>query len=97
MMDLLLQTATAIKAWPKGSNARTVQVKALQTMIEKRRGEVSDAEDLLKRQWRWLDENESTAEPERFSQKESIFLTTLADYEDLSDGLQAAEAVLATT
>lgn len=93
-MDILLQTATAIGQWPIGSNARAVQVSALRTMVKKRQGEVNDAEQLLELQWAWLNRNEGQGEPERYMQKEAIFLSTLADYEDLADGLAKAAEIL---
>lgn len=93
-MDMLLQLVGSAKRWPVGSQARIAQTEILADRVAVRREEVGDLEDLLARQWDWCDRHEADG-GERYQAKERILLTTLADYEDLVDGLHAAEAFLA--
>ena len=89
MTDILIATTEKTLASPVCSKERQRQEKALRVLIVTRQAEIAKAEDLLNRQWAWMDAN---------GERDAVMLkfgAALADYEDLCDGLRTAKAVLA--
>lgn len=93
-MDHLIEMTNRAMGWPPGSRSRDVQRPVIARKAENRRREIAESEDLLNRQWVWLEANELEQDTERYGQKISIFTSTLSDYEDLVDGLRVAEEFL---
>ena len=94
MSDSLVQAVGRARTWPKGSGARLTLMKAAEQLATKREREILDTQALLDRQWEWLERNGSPGEDgensERYEDGMLRFLATLADYEDLLDGLNIA-------
>ena len=94
MADTLIEAVKRARAWPAGSGARATLLSAARQIADKRAKEIADAEDLLRRQWAWLETHRDAADESENSQRYedgmTRYLATLADYEDLCDGLNAA-------
>lgn len=94
MSDSLMDAVRRARSWPAESGARKTLTQAAMQLMAKRQQEITDTAALLERQWQWLGRNGDPggdAENERrYEDGMNRFLATLADYEDLCDGLDIA-------
>lgn len=100
MGDTLLQAVQRARVWPEGSGARLTLARAASQLLDKRRREIAELEDLLARQWAWLGahgspgQGDSDDNSERYESGMQRYLLTLASYEDAIDGLDEARTEL---
>ena len=100
MSDALVDAARRARTWPAGSGARQTLTKVAVQLMAKRETEIAEMEELLARQWAWLEErgdpgaDGATSNTERYEDGVRRFQLTLASMEDLCDGLEEARAVL---
>lgn len=99
MSDSLVEAVRRAGAWPAGSGARQTLTKAAGQLMAKRQKELQEAEELLNRQWAWLDrespgDDDAETNSARYEDGMKRYLLTLANYEDMADGLRVAEAEL---
>lgn len=99
MTDTLIEAVKRARVWPAGSGARATLTRAARQIADKRAREIADAEELLRRQWAWLETHGDAAgdaeNSQRYEDGMTRYLATLSDYEDLCDGWRAACADLA--
>lgn len=91
MSDALVDAVRRARVWPAGSGARQTMLGAARQLVVKRDREIGEMEELLARQWAWLDRGDpgeaaESSNDRRYEDGLRRFLATLADYEDLIDG-----------